>query len=229
MKIKDNYEIIIGLEIHIRPITKRKMFCFCDADIWGAEPNTHTCPSCLGLPGGLPTPNKEAIKKCHSLGIGTNCKINFESFFERKHYFYPDLSKSYQISQNDLPLCIDGMITVDNQDIRIRQIHMEEDTGKNNHSELSGKTLLDFNPCGMPLIELVTQPDIRDVETAYNFAKKVIQIAQDLGISDCEMQKGNARLEPSISVRKKDVTELPPYRVELKNINSFKFMKDALN
>ncbi len=224
----DIYEPVIGLEIHIQTNTKRKMFCNCSADIWQQEPNSRVCPVCLGLPGALPVPNEEAIKKCQMFGLALNCKLNENSNFDRKHYFYHDLPKGYQISQYKTPFCYDGFVDLEQGKVEIVRIHLEEDTAKSIHDNSLDATLVDFNKSGMPLMEIVTAPVIKSAEHATEYAKYVAYIAEFIGVSDVNMERGNLRVEPSISVRKKGDTNLPPYKVELKNINSFKFMKAAI-
>jgi len=220
-------EPVIGLEVHLQPKTKSKMFCPCSADIWKAESNSRVCPVCLGYPGALPVPNIEAIRKCQLLGIALSCQLAGLSKFDRKNYFYPDLPKGYQISQYDEPLCVNGNITLaSGKVIRIRRVHMEEDTGKSLHGD--SDTLLDFNKSGMPLCEIVTEPDFSDPEEVYEFGKRVRDIARKYSISDCDMEKGQMRLEASISMRSVGQKELPNYRAEIKNINSFKFVVMAL-
>ncbi len=222
-----NYESVIGLEVHVELNTKSKMFCRCSADYFGKEPNTHTCPVCLGLPGALPYINEEAINSCMKIGLALGCSVSPKSLFERKNYFYPDLAKGYQISQYRWPLCINGQLTLDNgKVIRINRAHQEEDTGKLTHK---GKdTLIDFNRSGVPLVEIVTEPDFKGVEEIREYAKKLQQLFRYLGVSNADMERGDMRLEANISVRLVGQTELPPYRVELKNINSFRFMVAAV-
>jgi aspartyl-tRNA(Asn)/glutamyl-tRNA(Gln) amidotransferase subunit B len=228
MSNKD-YIPVIGLEIHIQLNTKRKMFCNCSNYIWKAEPNTHVCPVCLGLPGALPVPNQKAIQNAQIFGLSLGCKLNKNSNFDRKHYFYPDLPKGYQTSQYKKPFCYDGVIDLPQGKVNIVRVHLEEDTAKSIHDSETNSTLIDHNKSGVPLMELVTAPDIVSAEHAEKFARKIAQLAEFIGVSDVNMERGNLRVEPSISVKKPGQTELPNYKVELKNINSFKFMKDAIN
>ena len=215
---------IIGLEVHIELKTNSKMFCSCNATHFHVEPNTHTCPICLGLLGTLPVPNKQAIDWCVKLGLALNCDINHNSFFERKHYFYPDLPKGYQITQLQKPIAINGYLEIDGQKIRINRAHMEEDAGKSIHQK--GETLLDFNRSGVPLIEIVSEPDISSPEIAKKYLYRLQQIIRYLGISDADIEKGSMRCEPTINLNiDGHFTPL----VEIKNIAGLNGAMDAIN
>lgn len=226
-----SYLPIIGLEIHVQPKTQSKMFCGCSADIFGAEPNTHTCPVCLGLPGALPVPNRRAVEATIQLGLALGAEIAEESKFDRKNYFYPDLPKGYQISQYDQPIATGGFLNVTDPEtgeqvtVNFTRVHLEEDTGKLIHAA-DGTTRIDFNRGGMPLIEIVTEPDIHSAAVMKVFLKKLRLILRYAGISDADMEKGTMRLEPNVSVAT-GTFELPSYKVELKNINSFRFAERA--
>jgi len=236
------YDTIIGLEIHAELKTKSKMFCSCDNDAEGKAPNTTVCPICLGHPGTLPVPNKQAIDWTILTGLALHCQINRLSKFDRKNYFYPDLPKGYQISQYDQPRCHDGWLEVDGDKVLVTRIHLEEDTGKSVHMTKPDRTLLDFNRAGTPLMELVTEPVIKDAEQAKKFGQTYQQILRYLGISDADMEKGQMRCEANISVQAegsweyKDGAIVPKKKkhelnakVEVKNINSFRAMERAIN
>lgn len=218
---------VIGLEIHIELTTVRKMFCNCPADHFGKEPNTQTCPVCLGLPGALPVPNQEAIRRTLLLALALKCQINQKTWFDRKNYFYPDLPKGYQISQFFRPMGVGGQVNLDTgRKINIREIHLEEDTAK---SLIRGKKrLLDFNKSGVPLIEVVSCPDLTGPQETKDYAQKIHQLVRTLKISSADMEKGQMRLEANISLKKDPKDPLPNYKVEIKNINSFRYLHDAI-
>lgn len=224
-----NYEAVIGLEVHAQLSTKSKLFCSCAAS-FGAAPNSQTCPVCLGHPGALPSPNKKAIEFTVLAGLATNCKINPFSEFARKNYFYPDLPKGYQITQSDYPICENGYLTIRDENkhqkkIGLERIHLEEDAGKLIHTENS--TLIDYNRCGIPLIEIVSRPEISTPEEAQLYLLKLKQLLSYLNISDCNMEEGSLRCDANISVREAGLSDYGT-RTEIKNLNSFNNVKQAL-
>ena len=217
-----SYQPVIGLEIHTQVKTASKMFCGCPADPFGREPNSNTCPVCLALPGALPVPNEAAIRKTVQLAQALGCRIAGFSQFERKNYFYPDLPKGFQISQYVRPVGEGGKF----EGIPIRRVHLEEDTGKLLHE--GGESLVDFNRSGVPLIEIVTEPEFSDAAKVTKFLKELRTLLVHLETSTADMEKGSLRLEANISLRRSGEKELPAYKVELKNINSFAFLEKAL-
>lgn len=230
-----DYQPVIGLEIHVELKTKSGMFCRCKVGQWDDKPNRHVCPVCLGLPGALPVPNKQAIEWTIKIGQALNCTINRYTKFDRKHYSYPDLPKGYQISQYDEPIAVSGHIDFEpnygtyknsKKSFRIHRVHLEEDTGKLTHS--GGDTLVDFNRSGTPLVEIVTEPDFDSSDDVKMFLEELHAIIRCLGVSDADMEKGTMRMEPNISVRVRG-EGLPKYKVEVKNINSFNFVKRAID
>lgn len=229
----NDYKPTIGLEIHVELATKSKMFCSCPADWFGKKPNTHTCPVCLGLPGALPVANEQAIEWAIKIAQALNCAIPSISKFDRKHYIYPDLPKSFQLSQYDEPIGQKGSLSVhfdsiDNvKSFGITRVHLEEDAGKLIHK--GNESLVDYNRSGVPLVEIVTEPDFHDSSEVKKFLEELHTLIRSLGVSDANMEEGSMRLEPNISVGLVTSTELPPYKVEVKNINSFKFAKNAID
>lgn len=226
-----DYEIVIGLEIHIQLSTKTKMFCSCPVMGYDEIPNTATCPICLGYPGALPVPNKQAIDYATMLALALNCNINRKSIFARKNYFYPDLPKGYQITQDEIPFATNGQLEFELPDgskkvCRIKRIHLEEDAGKSIHSPM-GKTLIDFNRCGVPLIEIVSEPDLNSPQEASAYVSTLRQLVIYLGICAGDMEKGHLRVDANISVRPSGEKTLGN-RTELKNLNSFRFLQRAL-
>jgi aspartyl-tRNA(Asn)/glutamyl-tRNA(Gln) amidotransferase subunit B len=222
----DKYEPVIGLEIHAQMKTKSKAFCLCSTE-FNAPPNTNICPICLGHPGVLPVLNKNLVEFILRLGLATNCKIRERSIFARKNYFYPDLPKGYQISQYDKPICYQGWVEINGRKIGITRIHMEEDSGKSIHDFSEDETLVDLNRCGVPLIEIVSEPDIRSPEEANDYLIKLKQLVQYLDICDGNMEEGSLRCDVNISMRKKG-TEKFGTKTEVKNLNSFRNVADAL-
>jgi len=223
---------IIGLEVHVELNTKSKMFCSCSATHFHVEANTHTCPTCLGLPGALPVPNKTACEWCIKLGLALGCTPNETSFFERKNYFYPDLPKGYQLTQYEKPFVINGKIKIGNQEVRINRAHMEEDTGKSVHIKDNGQeiTLIDYNRCGVPLVEIVSEPDIISAQMAKDYLIKIQQIIRYLGISDADIEKGSMRCEPTVNLKIEENYQVfyTPL-VEIKNVASLTGVQTAID
>jgi len=227
----NKYEAVIGLEVHAQLLTKSKIFCGCSTK-FGNPPNTNVCPICLGHPGTLPVLNKQAVEFTILTGLATNCTINERSVLARKNYFYPDLPKGYQISQYELPLCENGFINVESdgssdKKIRIKRIHLEEDAGKSIHDQ-GFETLVDLNRCGTPLMEIVSEPDLRTAKEAYTYLYKIRQIVQYLGICDGNMEEGSLRCDANISVRINGSVKLGT-KTEVKNMNSFRNVERAIN
>jgi len=224
------YEVVIGVEVHAQLRTKSKMFCGCST-AFGRSPNSQTCPVCLGLPGSLPVINKAAVEMAVRAGLALNCTIGAENRFARKNYFYPDLPKGYQISQYEAPICEHGWMEISvggtTKRVRVRRAHLEEDAGKNLHGASSGRSLVDLNRAGTPLLEIVTEPDMRSADEAVAYLKNLRDILMYLEVCDGNMEEGSFRCEPNLSLRPAGQQELG-VKVELKNINSFKFVKDAL-
>ncbi len=227
---REDYEVIIGLEVHAELSTKTKIFCSCPTK-FGAEPNTQTCPICMAMPGTLPVLNEKVVEYAVKAGLATNCEIARDSKNDRKNYFYPDLPKSYQISQFDKPLCEHGFIEIDTDNgkkkIGLTRIHIEEDAGKLNHDEFGGGSLVDLNRAGVPLIEIVSEPDIRSSEETEKYLRKLKSILEYIEVSDCKMQEGSLRADVNVSVRKKGDTKLGT-RTEMKNMNSFRSIARAI-
>jgi len=223
----ENYEVVIGLEVHVELLTKSKMFCGCPTQ-FGSTPNTHVCPVCLGMPGVLPAMNFRAIELAIKTALAFNSKISEFSRFARKNYFYPDLPKNYQISQYEEPIATEGYLIIEDRKIHLTRIHLEEDAGKLLHSEREANfSLVDFNRTGIPLLEIVTEPDIKSPEEAERFLEKLKQNLEYLDISDCNMEEGSLRCDANISVKEKEEKNLG-VKTEVKNMNSFKGVRKAL-
>ena len=227
-----SFEPIIGLEVHVQLNTNTKMFCSCSSNYLDVEPNTYVCNICLGLPGSLPSVNHEAVISAIKLGLSLNCKISRLTKFDRKNYVYPDLMKGYQISQLDFPIAIEGMMKVKNienkvSDIRINRVHMEEDVAKLIHDEISGEVLVDLNRSGMPLLEVVTEPDFRSATEAENYLTNLQAIVRYLGIGNANMEEGSFRCDANVSIRKTG-TDVLNEKVEIKNMNRIKAVARAI-
>ena len=231
------WEPVIGIEVHVELDTASKMFCGCPVS-FGDPPNTNVCPVCLALPGSLPVPNREAIERIIRLGLALNCRINPESVFHRKNYYYADLPKNYQISQFDVPVCTDGWLDVDSEQeafaVGIERVHMEEDTGKSVHVGKGGRihaaseTLVDFNRAGTPLVEIVSQPDLRSAAQARHYAQELRAVVAETGVSDARMERGSVRFDANVSIRPLGSEKLG-VKVEIKNMNSFRSLEKAIS
>lgn len=221
---RNDYEVVIGLEVHAELSTKTKIFCSCPTS-FGAVPNTHTCPICMAMPGTLPVLNEKVVEYAVKAGLATNCEISKDSKNDRKNYFYPDLPKAYQISQFDKPLCNHGYVEIEDDEgnkkkVRLLRIHIEEDAGKLNHDEFAGGSLVDLNRAGVPLIEMVSEPDLRSSGEAERYLRKLKSILEYIEVSDCKMQEGSLRADVNVSVHKPG--EPLGTRTEMKNMNSFR-------
>jgi len=223
--ISDGWEAVIGMEVHVQLSTRSKMFCSCAADYLGAAPNSNVCPVCMGMPGVLPVANRVAVEKVLKTALALNCSIPEKSKFDRKNYFYPDLPKGYQISQYDLPISRDGWLDTVGARVRITRAHLEEDTGSLKHAgdalHTAQESLVDLNRSGVPLMEIVSEPDIRSAEEARDYALALRQLLRYVGASEADMEKGQLRVEPNISVRRRGDDKLG-VKTELKNLNSFR-------
>ncbi len=237
--IRDQYQPVIGLEVHVQLLTDTKAFCGC-VNRYGGDPNTHTCPVCLGLPGALPVLNRQAVEFATLAAAAIGCTVNTTSVFARKNYFYPDSPKGYQISQFDKPLAENGYLIVPSdfpgsgagvRKIGITRLHMEEDAGKSIHdgfADSSTRTYIDLNRCGTPLIEIVSEPDLRTADEAYEYLTRLKEILLYTGVSDCNMEEGSLRCDANVSVMRKGATEYGT-KAEVKNVNSFRYIRDAIN
>ena len=228
--MKKQYETVIGLEVHVELATKTKIFCSCPTAFGGA-PNTHTCPVCTGMPGALPVLNRQVVEDALAVGLAANCGINQYCRFDRKNYFYPDNPQNYQISQLYLPICHDGYVEIETSNgpkkIRIHEIHMEEDAGKLIHDEWEDSSLVDFNRSGVPLLEIVSEPDMRSADEVIAYLEKLRRMIQYLGASDCKLQEGSMRADVNLSIREVGQTGFGT-RTEMKNLNSFKAIRRAI-
>ena len=227
---REDYEVVIGLEVHAELSTKTKIFCSCPTE-FNAEPNKHTCPVCMAMPGSLPVLNEKVVEYAVKAGLATNCEIARNSKNDRKNYYYPDTPRAYQISQFDKPLCNEGYIEIEDDDgnkkkIRILRIHIEDDAGKLNHNEFGAGSLVDLNRAGVPLIEIVSEPDLRSSVEADKYLKKLKSILEYIEVSDCKMQEGSYRADVNVSVHKPGT----PFgtRTEMKGMSSFKSISRAI-
>ncbi|HVC76675.1 MAG TPA: Asp-tRNA(Asn)/Glu-tRNA(Gln) amidotransferase subunit GatB [Candidatus Micrarchaeaceae archaeon] len=225
------WEVVIGMEVHVQPRTRTKMFCGCEVGQPGDLPNSNVCEICAGLPGTLPVINKAAVEACLKTAVALRCEIPRHTKFDRKNYMYPDLPKGYQISQYDLPMSHDGILELDGRKVRIRRVHLEEDTGKLVHAgdklHMAKESFVDLNRAGIPLMEIVTEPDLRSADEARDYAVALRTLLRTIGASEAEMEKGQLRAEPNISIRRAGTEELG-VKTELKNINSFRALHRAI-
>src|SRR2546427_251844 len=227
----DAWEVVIGMEVHVQPKTLTKMFCGCAVAPLNAAPNTYVCEVCLGLPGVLPVPNRAAVEACLKTALALNCAIPRHTKFDRKNYMYPDLPKGYQISQYDLPMSVNGLLEVGSRKVRIRRVHLEEDTGKLIHAgdrlHKAWESYVDLNRAGVPLMEIVSEPDLRSADEARDYAMELRAVLRTIGASEADMEKGQMRVEPNISIRRAGSPDLG-VKTELKNINSFRALHRAI-
>ncbi len=226
----DDFQPVMGLEVHAQLLTRTKIFCGCST-AFGGEPNAHTCPVCLGMPGVLPVLNEQVVAYAVRTGLALGCTVNDRSVWSRKNYFYPDLPKGYQVTQFDLPICEHGVLRIDTpggpKDVRVQRIHMEEDAGKNVHDATAARSLVDLNRAGVPLLEIVSEPDLRSADEVVAYLKALRDILVYLGVNDGNLEEGSFRCDANVSVMRRGSSEYGT-RVELKNINSFRFIKQAV-
>src|SRR5437868_13945724 len=230
-RLSSDWEVVIGMEVHVQPKTKTKMFCGCAVAPLNAAPNTYVCEVCLGLPGVLPVPNRAAVEACIKTALALRCEIPRHTKFDRKNYMYPDLPKGYQISQYDLPMSVNGLLEVGPRKVRIRRVHLEEDTGKLIHAgdqlHKAWESYVDLNRAGVPLMEIVSEPDLHSADEARDYAMELRTLLRAIGASEADMEKGQLRAEPNISIRRAGSKELG-VKTELKNINSFRALHRAI-
>src|SRR5258708_5692333 len=229
--LPSGWEVVVGMEVHVQRTRRSKMFCGCAVGRLGDPPNSNVCEICLGMPGTLPVINKAAVEACLKTALALNCEIPRHTKFDRKNYMYPDLPKGYQISQYDLPISINGRLELDGRQVRIRRVHLEEDTGKLIHAgdklHKAWESFVDLNRAGVPLMEIVTEPDIRSADEARDYAQALRTLLRTIGASEAEMEKGQLRAEPNISIRRYGSDDLG-VKTELKNINSFRALHRAI-